>query len=182
MIEVPGYEMGGILFHEDQIKNRVKELGRQISEDYRGKKLLAVGILKGSFIFMADLVRAIEGDVEVDFMSVSSYGNQMESSGRIRVRKDMDASPEKQHILLIEDIIDTGNTLKYLKETYLADKGAASVKLAALLDKPSRRTADITPDYTGFEVDDLFIVGYGLDYAQQFRQLPHIAYLRSTAE
>ncbi len=115
-------------------------------------------------------------------MSVSSFVNETESSGTIHIRKDMDCSPEEQHILLIEDIIDTGNTLKYLKDTYLAGKGAASVKVAALLDKPSRRTADITPDYSGFEVDDLFIVGYGLDYAQKFRQLPHIAYLRSTAE
>lgn len=177
MVNVPGYEMGGVLFDEQEIAERVRELGRQISEDYRGKTIFAVGILKGSLVFMADLIRAIDGDVEVDFMSLSSYGNATESSGNVRITKDMDTSPSGKNILIIEDIIDTGNTLKYLKDVYLAGKNAESVKIVTLLDKPSRRRADVHADYIGFEVDDVFIVGYGLDYAQKFRELPYIAYL-----
>lgn len=178
MIKVPGYEMGGTLYSAEDIQGRVRELGRQISEDYKGKKLTVVGILKGSFVFMADLIRAIDADMEVEFMEVSSYGDSTTSSGLVRIKKDMDSSPEGRNILIVEDIIDTGNTLKYLKDTYLAGKNPKSVRIVTMLDKPSRRTADIKPDYSGFTVEDLFIVGYGLDYAQKFRQLPYIAYLK----
>lgn len=177
MINVPGYKMGGVLFSEEQIAERVRELGRQISEDYKGKSILAVGILKGSLVFMADLVRAIDGDVEIDFMQTSSYGDSTKSSGNVRIKKDMDNAPAGQNILIIEDIIDTGNTLKYLKDVYLAGKNPESVRIVTLLDKPSRRKADIAADYVGFSVEDLFVIGYGLDYAQKFRQLPYIAYL-----
>lgn len=182
MVKVPGYKMGGILFTEEEISARVKELGKQISEDYRGKNILVVGILKGSLVFMADLIRAIDEDVEIDFMQFSSYGDSMRSSGNVRIRKDMDSSPKGRNILIVEDIIDTGNTLKYLKDVYLAGKGAESIRIVTMLDKPSRRKADISPDYTGFRVEDLFVVGYGLDYAQKFRNLPYIAYLEETKE
>ena len=177
MIDVPGYKIGGVLFSEDQISEKVKELGRSISEDYKGRDLTVVGILKGSFVFMADLIREIDTNVRVEFMEVSSYGNRTKSSGNIMIKKDMETSPAGKHILIVEDIIDSGNTLKYLRDTYLAGKEAASVRIVTFLDKPSRRTAEITPDYTGFSIEDLFVVGYGLDYAQQFRQLPYIAWL-----
>lgn len=177
MTNVPGYEVSGILISREEIAERVRELGRQISEDYRGKTIFAVGILKGSMVFMADLIREIEGDVEIDFLSVSSYGNATTSTGNVRITKDMDTSPSGKNILIIEDIIDTGNTLKYLKDVYLSGKGAESVKIVTLLDKPARRKADIHADYIGFEVEDVFIVGYGLDYAQKYRELPDIAYL-----
>ncbi len=170
--------MGGMLFSAEEISEKVKELGRRISEDYKGKKITAVGILKGSFVFMADLIRAIDTEVEVDFMEVSSYGNSTESSGNVMIRKDLDSSPAGKDILIVEDIIDTGNTLKYLRDTYLAGKNPASIKIVTMLDKPSRRTAGISPDYTGFSIDDLFVIGYGLDYAQKFRDLPYIAYLK----
>ena len=177
MINVPGYEMGGILLSAEEIHSKVRELGRRISEDYRGQSITVLGILKGSFVFMADLIREIDADVEVDFMEVSSYGNAMKSSGNIRIKKDLESSPVGKNILIVEDIIDSGRTLKYLRDTYLAGKEPQSVRIVTLLDKPSRRTSEIQPDYTGFEIEDLFVVGYGLDYAQKFRQLPYIAYL-----
>lgn len=178
VINVPGYEMGGQLLSAETIHDRVAELGKQISADYAGKKITVVGILKGSFVFMSDLIREIDGDVEIDFMEVSSYGNSTTSSGNVRIVKDMDVSPADKNILIVEDIVDTGNTLKYLKDTFLRSKNPESVKIVTLLDKPARRKADIVPDYCGFTVEDLFIIGYGLDYAQQFRQLPYIAYLK----
>lgn len=177
MINVPGYKIGGILYSAEEIDEKVKELGRQISEDYRGKKITVVGILKGSFVFMADLIRAIDAEIEVDFMEASSYGDSTKSSGNVKIRKDMDSSPVGKNILIVEDIIDTGNTLKYLRDTYLAGKNPASVKIVTMLDKPARRTAEIEADYTGFSIEDLFVIGYGLDYAQKFRELPYIAYL-----
>ena len=182
MISVPGYEMGGILFSAEQIHERVRELGQQISEDYRGQSITVVGILKGSFVFMADLIREIDADVTVDFMEVSSYGNATKSSGNVKIKKDLDSSPAGRNILIVEDIIYSGNTLKYLRDTYLAGKGPASVRIVTLLDKPSRRTADVQVDYTGFQIEDLFVIGYGLDYAQQFRQLPYIAYLEESEQ
>lgn len=182
MIKVPGYEMGGILYTEEDIREKIKELGRQISKDYKGKQLTVIGILKGSIVFMADLIREIDADVVVDFMQVSSYGNSTKSSGNVRIKKDLESSPVGKHLLIVEDIIDTGNTLKYLRDTYLAGKNPKSVKIVTMLDKPSRRKADIQADYTGFTIDDLFVIGYGLDYAQQFRHLPYIAYLREVKE
>ena len=180
MINVPGYKIGGILYSAEEIDEKVKELGRQISKDYRGKKITVVGILKGSFVFMADLIRAIDAEIEVDFMEASSYGDSTKSSGNVKIRKDMDSSPVGKNILIVEDIIDTGNTLKYLRDTYLAGKNPASVKIVTMLDKPARRTSEIEADYTGFSIEDLFVIGYGLDYAQKFRELPYIAYLEKT--
>lgn len=177
MISVPGYKVGGVLLTEEQIKDRVKELGKQISEDYKGKDIFLVGVLKGSFIFMADLARAIEGDVSTDFMVASSYGDATETSGSVQIKKDLDRSPAGRNVLIVEDIIDSGVTLKYLKDSYFAGKGAASVKIVTLLDKPARRKTDVVPDYSGFQVDDRFIIGYGLDYSERFRELPHITYL-----
>ena len=180
--DIPGYEIGGVLLSEEKIKARVKELGAQITRDYAGEKPLVIGTLKGAFIFMADLVREIDLDLEIDFISASSYGSGTESSGKITVRKEPDAEIEGRHVIIVEDIVDSGNTLKYLKDTYFTDKNAKSVKICALLDKPARRIVDITPDYTGFTVEDLFIVGCGLDYQERFRQLPHITYLVEKAE
>ncbi|MGN1349426.1 MAG: hypoxanthine phosphoribosyltransferase [Anaerovoracaceae bacterium] len=177
MIHVPGYKVGGILLTEEEIQKRIRELGKQISGDYAGEDIFVVGVLKGSFIFMADLVRALEGDVSMDFLVASSYGDSTETSGSVEIRKDLDRSPAGKNVLIVEDIIDSGVTLKYLKDFYFAGKGAKSVKIATLLDKPARRRTDVVPDYCGFSVDDRFIIGYGLDYAEQFRQLPHITYL-----
>lgn len=176
-INVPGYEVGGVLLTEEEIKNRVSELGKQISADYAGEDIFVVGVLKGSFVFMSDLVRAIDGDVSIDFLVASSYGDSTETSGSVQIKKDLDRSPSGKNVLIVEDIIDSGVTLKYLKDYYFAGKGAKSVKICTLLDKPARRKTDVVPDYSGFTVDDRFIIGYGLDYAEQFRQLPHITYL-----
>lgn len=176
-INVPGYEVGGVLLTEEEIKNRVSELGKQISADYAGEDIFVVGVLKGSFVFMSDLVRAIDGDVSIDFLVASSYGDSTETSGSVQIKKDLDRSPSGKNVLIVEDIIDSGVTLKYLKDHYFAGKGAKSVKICTLLDKPARRKTDVVPDYSGFTVDDRFIIGYGLDYAEQFRQLPHITYL-----
>lgn len=177
MIHVPGYKVGGVLLTEEEIQTRIRELGKQISADYAGEDIFVVGVLKGSFIFMADLVRALEGDVSMDFLVASSYGDSTETSGSVEIRKDLDRSPAGKNVLIVEDIIDSGVTLKYLKDFYFAGKGAKSVRIATLLDKPARRKTDVVPDYCGFQVDDRFIIGYGLDYAEQFRQLPHITYL-----
>ena len=173
----PIYKMGEVILSKEEIKKRVSELGREISEDYKGKPILVVGILKGAFVFMADLIREIDADIELDFMIVSSYGNSTESSGNVKIEKDLDNSPSGKNILIVEDIIDTGNTLKYLKEQYFANKNAESVKIVTLLSKPARRTAGIEPDYVGFEIEDKFIIGCGLDYAEKYRQLPDIKHL-----
>ena len=177
MINVPGYSVGGVLFTKEQIAEKVKELGAQISKDYEGEEILCVGILKGSIVFMADLIRAIEGQVKIDFMIASSYGGNTESSGTVEIKKDLSQSPKGKNILIIEDIIDSGNTLSYLKNFYFKGKDVKSLKIVTLLDKPARRKADISPDYCGFEVDDRFIIGYGLDYDEHYRELPHISYL-----
>lgn len=177
MISIPGYEIGDIMLSDEEIKARIKELGAKITQDYAGESVLLIGILKGAFIFFADLVREIDLDIQMDFMAASSYGSGTTSSGTVKIKKEPDTDPAGRHVILVEDIVDSGNTLKYLKDTYFAEKGAKSVKICALLDKPSRRVTDVTPDYKGFTVDDKFIVGYGLDYQEHFRQLPHITYL-----
>lgn len=166
-----------ILFTEEQIRERVKEVGKQISADYGKDPILMVGILKGSVPFMADLMRATVGKIEIDFMAVSSYGAGTKSSGVVRIIKDLDHDIEGKNVIIVEDIIDTGLTLQYLKE-YLLKRNPASLKIATCLDKPSRRVVDIKPDYCCFEVEDKFIVGYGLDADQQFRQLPYITWIK----
>ncbi len=166
-----------ILLTEEEIKAKVKELGKQITEDYRGKNLMLVGILKGAVIFMADLAKSIEIPVLIDFMAVSSYGNSSTSTGIVRIIKDLDCSIEDKDILIVEDIIDTGLTLSYLTDN-LKKRGAKSVKICTLLDKPDRRKAEVPVDYRGFIIPDEFVVGYGLDYAEQYRNLPYIAALK----
>lgn len=166
-----------ILFSEEQLKERVAQIAAQIDRDYAGKELMLVSVLRGSFIFMADLVRAITVPCRVDFMAVSSYGSGTTSSGQVKITKDLSESIEGRDIIVVEDILDSGNTLSYLFQLLQA-RHPASVRLCTLLDKPSRRTKPITADYTGFAVDDLFVVGYGLDYAEKYRNLPYIGILK----
>lgn len=166
-----------VLLSEEQLKKRVKELGEVLTKDYAGKNPLAVGILKGSVIFYADLLREIKEPVAMDFMSISSYGAGAKSSGEVKLIKDLDSKIEGRHVLIIEDIIDSGYTLNYLKELLRARK-PASVKICALLDKFERRVVPIDADYTGFKIEDEFVIGYGLDYAGRFRNLPYIGILK----
>lgn len=166
-----------ILFTEEQLHEIVARIGAQINRDYAGKNLLMVSVLKGSLIFMADLMRQITIHCAIDFLAVSSYGNGTTSSGEVRILKDLDQSLAGKDILVVEDILDSGNTLAFLTD-YLRTKGAASVTIATLLDKPARREKPIKADYVGFEVPDEFVVGYGLDYAQQYRNMPYIGVLK----
>ncbi|MCF6461115.1 hypoxanthine phosphoribosyltransferase [Clostridium sp. Cult3] len=166
-----------ILVTEEEIEAKVKELGKQITEDYRDKNLMLVGILKGAVIFMADLAKSINMPVLMDFMAVSSYGKSSTSTGIVRIIKDLDCSIEDKDILIVEDIIDTGLTLSYLTDN-LKKRGAKSVKICTLLDKPDRRKAEVPVDYRGFVIPDEFVVGYGLDYAEQYRNLPFVAALK----
>lgn len=166
-----------VLLSQEQINIRVRELGQQISRDYAGKDLLVVGILKGAFIFMSDLVRAIDIPLEADFMAVSSYGMSSESSGVVRIIKDLDQSIEGRNVLVVEDIVDTGLTLNYLVENLKA-RNPASVKVCTFLDKPERRQVKVNADYNGYDVPDEFLVGYGLDYSEKYRNLPYVAILK----
>ncbi|MBQ2094460.1 MAG: hypoxanthine phosphoribosyltransferase [Firmicutes bacterium] len=171
------YDFTEVLISREQLADKVAELGAQISEDYKGEELFLIGILKGSVPFMADLMRAITLDVEMDFMSVSSYGSGTKTSGVVRILKDLDSDIAGKNVLIVEDIIDSGLTLAYLKE-YLAKRNPKSIKIVTMLSKPARRKADIEADYTGFVVDDKFIVGYGLDIDQKYRNLPYISWIK----
>lgn len=166
-----------ILLDETRIKERVLQLGQQITRDYQGQNILTVGILKGAMIFLADLVRNIEVPTFFDFMAVSSYGTGTVSSGAVRILKDLDRSIEGRHVIIVEDIVDTGLTLQYLVENMKA-RGPASLKICTLLDKPSRRKVEVSVDYNGFSIPDEFVVGYGLDYNECYRNLPYIAVLK----
>lgn len=166
-----------VLITEEELKNKVQELGAAISRDYEGKNLLMVSVLKGSVIFMADLMRAITIPAQIDFMSVSSYGAGVKSSGVVKILKDLDALLEGKDLLLVEDILDSGLTLYYLREI-LTKRNPASIKIATLLDKPEGRKTDIHPDYVGFTVPDAFVVGYGLDYNEIYRNLPYVGVLK----
>ncbi len=168
----------GFLITEEEIKKRIKELAEEISREYRDKNPLFVGILKGSFIFMADLVRELDFSVEIDFLAVSSYGKSTETSGVVKIIKDLTESINKRHVLLIEDIVDTGLTLRYLYHLLL-DRRPESLKIAVLLDKRDRRVVDVPLHFVGFEVPNLFLVGYGLDYAEKYRNLKYIRSLNS---
>lgn len=172
---------GPVQLDEEQISRRVKELGEQISEDYRDRPLNLVCVLNGAFIFMADLVRAIDLPLTVDFLSVSSYGSRTESSGEVKLVKDLDRSLKNRHVLLVEDIIDTGLTMQYLKN-YLAGRGPLSVKVVTLLSKPSRRLVDVEIDYLGFEIEDAFVYGYGLDVGHEYRNLPFVTSFVTSTE
>ncbi len=170
-----------VLIDNETIEKRIKELGEQISRDYEGEDIHLVGILKGSVIFMSQLAKCITVPVTFDFMSVSSYGNETESSGVVKIAKDLDEVIKDKNVLVVEDIVDTGRTLSYLLEL-LKQREPADVKLCTLLDKPDRRVADVHVDYTGFEIPDKFIVGYGLDYAQKYRNLPYIGIIEFEEE
>jgi len=165
-----------ILISEEQIRARVAELARVISRDYQGTKPLLVGLLKGSFIFLADLARALDIDSEIDFMTVSSYGNSMENS-EVRILKDLGEPIQGRDILIVEDIIDTGLTLSRILEL-LAARHPRSLKVCTLLNKPSRRKVDVTVDYNGFDIDDVFVAGYGIDFAQKYRNLPQLVVVK----
>lgn len=166
-----------ILITRDEIATRVGELGALITEDYRDKTPVIVSVLKGSLVFVADLIRAMDIMNEIDFMVVSSYGSSVVSSGAVRILKDLAISIEGRDVLVVEDILDSGKTLAYLSKL-LAARKPASLRIATLLDKPSRREADITPDYVGFTIPDEFVVGYGLDYNEHYRNLPDIGVLK----
>lgn len=166
-----------ILVSREQLAVRVAELGAQITADYRGKDMVVIGILKGAVIFLADLVRQIDVPLRLDFMAISSYGSSTKSSGVVRIMKDLDHDIEEKHVLVVEDIIDTGLTMSFLKN-YLLSRGASSIRVCALLDKPERRLVRLSSDYTGFTVPDAFVVGYGLDYDQRYRNIPEIGVLK----
>lgn len=164
-----------VLITADEIEEKVAEVGKKISEDYAGKNPIFVGVLKGCFIFMADLMRTVEVNCSMDFMAVSSYQGT-NSTGAVKIIKDLSGIIENKHIILVEDILDSGITLNYIKN-YLSVRHPASIRIATLLDKPARRKADITADYSCFEVPDEFVVGYGLDYNEKYRNLPYIGIL-----
>ena len=166
-----------VLVTEEELHKRVNELGEALYENFEGKNPLFLGVLKGSFIFMADLMRAAQLKSDLEFMSVSSYANATESSGRVRIIQDVQQDITGRDVIIVEDILDSGNTLAYLKQ-YLLNKGAASITIVTLLDKPARRAKAITADFAGFVVPDEFVVGYGLDYAQKYRNIPYIGVLK----
>ena len=166
-----------ILFSEEQLRQRVRELGAQITKDYAEKAPVLASVLRGSYIFMADLTRAIQLPIHVDFMAVSSYGSGTKSSGQVQITKDLSDDIEGRDLIIVEDILDSGNTLYYLMQILQA-RAPASIRLCTLLDKPERRTKPITADYCGFSIPDAFVVGYGLDYAEKYRNLPYIGILK----
>ncbi len=166
-----------ILIGKEELQKKVGELGKLLTEEYRGKDLIVLGLLKGSFVFMSDLVRAMDLDMDVEFMVVSSYGASTQSSGNIKINLDLKADLTGKHVLIVEDILDTGRTLYFIRDI-IRLRGPESVKICTLLDKPARRKADITADYVGFTVEDKFIIGYGLDYAEKYRNLPYVGVLK----
>ena len=162
-----------VLLTEEEVNKRIREIGEQISKDYEGKQVHLVCVLKGGSFFMCELAKRISVPVSLDFMSVSSYGGDTKSSGVVKIVKDLDESLQDKHVIVVEDIVDSGRTLSYLLEM-LNDRKPASMRLCTLLDKPERRVTDVKVDYTGFENPDEFVVGYGLDYDQRYRNLPYI--------
>ncbi|HHU50027.1 MAG TPA: hypoxanthine phosphoribosyltransferase [Clostridiales bacterium] len=169
-----------ILIDEEKLRNRIREMGRQITEDYRGKDLIVICILKGAILFTSDLVKEIKLPLSIDFMAVSSYGTSTKSSGVVRILKDLDEEIEGRHVLIVEDIVDSGLTLNYLTENLLSRK-PASLKICCCLDKPERRMAPVKVNYVGFNIPDEFVIGYGLDYAEKYRNLPFIGVLSKDA-
>ena len=170
-------DMAEILIDAPTLQATITRMGEQITQDYAGKDLLLIGVLKGAIMFMVDLARAINLPVTLDFMAISSYGASTVSSGVVRILKDLDSSIEGKHVLIVEDIIDSGMTLSYLAD-YLRARGPASLKICALLNKPERRTSNVSIDYHGFDIPDKFVVGYGLDFAEVYRNLPYIGVLK----
>ncbi|MBL1226751.1 hypoxanthine phosphoribosyltransferase [Enterococcus sp. BWR-S5] len=170
-------DIKNILITKEQIAEKTAELGKKLTEDYKEKSPLVIGILKGAVPFLADIVREIDTYLEMDFMAVSSYGNATVSSGEVKIVKDLDTNVEGRHILIVEDIIDSGRTLAYLVDLFKYRK-AASVKIVTFLDKPEGRVVDIDADYVGFNIPNEFVVGYGLDYAESYRNLPYVGVLK----
>ena len=166
-----------VLFSEEQLKNRVREIAQQITADYQGKEIMLISVLRGSFVFMADLCRAIDLPCTLDFMAVSSYGKGTKSSGQVQITKDLSEDISDRHIIVVEDILDSGNTLSYLLKI-LENRHPASIRLCTLLDKPDRRVKPVEVHYSGFTIPDAFVVGYGLDYAEKYRNLPYIGILK----
>ena len=166
-----------VLLTQEELREKVKELGRQITQDYQGKKLMIVTVLKGAVVFLADLMREIDVPAEIDFMVVSSYGAGTKSSGVVKIVKDLDVPLKDKDLLIVEDILDSGMTLSYLKEL-LEGREPRSIRIATLLDKPARRKVDLKADYIGYSVPDEFVVGYGLDYDEKYRNLPYIGILK----
>ncbi|MBA3718142.1 MAG: hypoxanthine phosphoribosyltransferase [Actinobacteria bacterium] len=169
--------VGEVLIDEPTLRQRVEELGEEISADYEGRELLLVGVLKGAVFFMADLMRQLSVPCEIDFMAISSYGEGTDSSGVVRILKDLDGNIEGRHVLVLEDIIDTGLTLSYLMRN-LGAREPASLEVCALLVKHGRLESDVPVKYIGFEIPNKFVIGYGLDFAERYRNLPHVAVLR----
>ncbi len=169
--------IGETLVSSEELQRRVAELGEEVSRDYEGRDLFMVGVLKGAVLFLADLMRSLTVPCEVDFMAVSSYGSQTDSSGVVRILKDLDAPIKGRHVLIVEDIIDSGLTLHYLMRNLRA-RNPASLEVCALLTKPERLRVDLSPRYVGFEIADRFAIGYGLDHAQRYRNLDYVAALR----
>src|SRR5580765_4631692 len=168
--------VGEILIEEETLQTRIRELGAELSADYAGKELLLVGVLKGAVFFMADLMRSITVPCEIDIMAISSYGASTDSSGVVRILKDLDINIENRHVLVVEDIVDSGLTLSYLLRN-LESRGPASLEICALLTKPSRREIDVPVRYVGFEIPNKFVIGYGLDFAERYRNLPYVGVL-----
>ena len=168
------YKLTGVMFSQEEIEAKVIELAKQIEKDYKGQDLLLVGILKGASVFVADLMRKIDLNVNIDFMSVSSYGSGTISSGTVKILKDLDVDIKDKNVLIVEDIIDSGITLRNLYDT-LMTREPRSLKLCTLLNKPARKKVDVDVDYVGFVIEDKFIVGYGIDYDEKYRNLPYIA-------
>ena len=166
-----------VLFSEEQLKNRVRAIAQQITADYQGKEIMLISVLRGSFVFMADLCRAIDLPCTLDFMAVSSYGKGTKSSGQVQITKDLSEDISDRHIIVVEDILDSGNTLSYLLKI-LENRHPASIRLCTLLDKPDRRVKPVEVHYSGFTIPDAFVVGYGLDYAEKYRNLPYIGILK----
>ena len=170
-------DVGEVLISQEQIREKTKELGRRIAQDYEGKNPLLICVLKGGLMFLADLMREIHMPLEIDFMAVSSYGDRTESSGVVRILMDLERNIRGRHVLIVEDIIDTGRTLNYIIEN-LHTRDPASIKVCTLLDKPARRLLDIPLDYVGFEIPDRFVIGYGLDFGEIYRNLPFVGVLK----
>jgi hypoxanthine phosphoribosyltransferase len=170
-------DVAEVLISHEQIREKTKELARRIAQDYKGKNPLLICILKGGLMFLADLMREIDLPLEIDFIAVSSYGDATESSGVVRILMDLERNIQGRHVLIVEDIIDTGRTLSYIIEN-LRTRGPASIKVCTLLDKPARRELDIPIDYVGFTIPDRFVIGYGLDYGEIYRNLPFVGVLK----
>ena len=170
--------IGTVMITEEQILAKADEIGKKITEDFAGEEIVMVGILRGAVLWMADLMKHVNLDMTIDFMAVSSYGAATKSSGIVKINKDLDTDIEGKSVIIVEDIVDSGVTLNYLTG-YFESRGAKNVKICALLDKPEGRRVDLVADYVGFVVDDRFIVGYGLDYDQRYRNLPYITWLES---